>query len=129
MSLEEAFETRFLNVDLDVRVQYGLEELLKSLKPFVIVLNNTLNDAAVELNQDYASVEDTVEKFVDLVLALPPSARVIWDRCDFRGFDIGIQAGTEPHATHFTLSSRAVSLLASVQAEIAVTVYAPPRTQ
>ena len=36
-----------------------------------------------------------------------------------------LQAGVEPHAEYFSMSREAVSLLASVQFEIVLTIYAP----
>jgi hypothetical protein len=126
MALGRQPVTDFLNVDLDLRAERGLDELLGALEPFVIVLNNTTHEASVELNGTFSSLEETLVNLISLVNAHPPQARTIWNQCDFRRMNIGIQAGHEPHQTYFAISSKVVSLLASVQAEITLTVYAPP---
>jgi hypothetical protein len=120
--------TQFLNVDLEVRAAGGLDDLLLALNPSVSILHQSAQAALLELAEDQQSLEDTVRKLVEIVLLLPPHARSIWDRCDRRRFDIGIQAGTEPHETQFALPGDIVSLVANVQGDISITVYAPPRT-
>jgi hypothetical protein len=118
--------TRFLNVDLDVRAQCRLDDLLLALEPSVFILHQSAHEASLELLGDPASLEEAATKFVEIVLSLPSPARSIWDRCDFRRFVVGIQAGPKPHAENFTLSSKAVALLASIHVDIVFTVYAPP---
>jgi hypothetical protein len=117
--------TTFLNVDLEIRVQSGLEELLGHFEPLAFALHQTTQDALVELNAEYNSLEDCLVKLVELVQSLPEQARTIWDRCEFRRMNIGIQAGYEPHDTCFTISSRTIALLAGLQTELSFTVYAP----
>jgi hypothetical protein len=126
MSLEKRPFTAFLNVDLDIRSQIGLEELLTSIASSVILLHQTENEASLELKQNFASVEETVVNFVEPIESLPTQARNVWNKCEFRKFNIGIQAGNEPHASSFALSSKTVSLLAGVQVGVIFTVYAPP---
>jgi hypothetical protein len=118
--------TEFLNVDLDLRSQSGLGALLEALEPAVIVLNETANSASVELIGEFTSLEDTVVHFISIIKEFSPAVNKIWNQCDFRTMNIGIQAGLGPHEAHFTLSSQAISLLASVHCEITFTVYAPP---
>jgi hypothetical protein len=122
---ESKSPTTFLNVDLEIRAQSALEELLRYLEPAAFVLHQTTQEAVIELNAEYNSLEDCLVKWIALVQSVPEQARTIWDRCEFRRMNIGIQAGYEPHDTSFNISSRTVALLADLQTEIAFTVYAP----
>ena len=128
MPLARTSVTKFLNVDLDLRVQSDLGVSLKALAPSVMVLNKTANSASVEMNREFTSLEDTVLHFILIIKEFSPAVNQIWNQCDFRRINIGIQAGLGPREAYFTLSNQAISLLASVQSEITFTVYAPPET-
>lgn len=118
--------TIFLNVDLDLRGASGLDELIRYLKPAVVVMNWTTADLSVELNiEGSCSLDETLRRFVTIVQSLPQSARKIWDGCEFRRFNAGIQAGREPHEEHFLISKEVIAAVASIQGELLVTVYAP----
>ncbi|WP_065754187.1 hypothetical protein [Bradyrhizobium paxllaeri] len=116
--------TQFLNVDLDIRVQAGLQALLDAMGSSVIVLNQTAQTASVELNEDSLSLEETTAKLVELVNSLSPEARTIWGQCELRSLNIGIQAGVEPHSSEFAISKETVSAIADAGFEVVVTVYA-----
>jgi hypothetical protein len=117
--------TRFLNVDLDLRGD-RLEELLGYLGSSVLVMHQTAQVASLELSSSVNdSLDVTLAKWVELIQSLPERGRAIWDRCDLRSMNIGIQSAEKPHAALFAISNETVSLLASVRAEIALTVYAP----
>ena len=117
MPPKEESVTQFLNVDLDIRAQAGLEELLRSMAPSVIVLYQAEQSASVELNETYLSLDETK--------SLPVQARNIWDQCEARAINIGIQAGNEPHAATFAMSSKTVLMLAEAKFEVIITTYAP----
>jgi hypothetical protein len=125
MSPKEESITHFLNVDLDIRARAGLEELLRSMAPSVIVMYQAEQSASVELNEDSLSLDQTIVKFVELIKSLPSQARNIWDQCEARELNIGIQAGNEPYAATFAISSKAVSMLAEAKFEVVITTYAP----
>ncbi len=125
MSPKAQSVTAFLNVDLDIRAASGLNEILTSIASSVVVLHQTEQDASIELAGNTASLEETVVSLVKLIESLAPNARKIWNLCEFRKFNIGVQAGKEPHAACFALSRTAISLLSAVQAEVVFTVYAP----
>jgi hypothetical protein len=124
MSVGKTSVTTFLNVDLDIRARAGLGELLNSMASSAILLQKTELDASLELNENFTSLEEALTKLMELIVALPPLARDIWHQCEFRRFNIGIQAGNEPHAALFAISSKTVSLLAEAQVELIFTVYA-----
>ncbi|KRR07233.1 hypothetical protein CQ12_00035 [Bradyrhizobium jicamae] len=125
MSSKDRSVTQFLNVDLDIRVQDGLETLLDAMASSVIVLNQTAQTASVELNESYLSLEETTAKLVELVNSLSSEARTIWEQCELRSLNIGILAGVEPHSSEFAISKETVSAIADAGLEIVVTVYAP----
>jgi len=117
--------TEFLNVDLDLRGD-GLEELLRYLGSSVLVMHQTAHELALELsNRVDEPLDETLAKWIELLQSLPEPARAIWDRCELRSMNIGIQSAEKPHSALFTIPSSRVSQLASLQAEIVVTVYAP----
>jgi hypothetical protein len=125
MSSEDRSVTEFLNVDLDIRVQNGLETLLDAMVPAVVVLNQTTKSASVELNEPELSLEETTARLVELVNSLPPEARTIWGQCELRSLNIGIQAGAAPHSSAFAISKETVSAIADAGLEVVITVYAP----
>jgi hypothetical protein len=125
MPPKEESVTQFLNVDLDIRARAGLEELLRSMAPPVIVLHQAEQFAVVELSENYPSLDETIVKLVELIKSLPVQARSIWDQCEERAISIGIQAGSEPHAATFAISSKTVLMLAEAKFEVIITTYAP----
>jgi hypothetical protein len=125
MPPKEDSVTQFLNVDLDIRAPAGLEALLGSMASSIVVLHQAEHVASVELNEEALPLEVTVVKFIELIESFSPAMRDIWNRCEWRSLNIGIQAGSEPHSSTFALSERALSLIAAVKLEVVFTVYAP----
>jgi hypothetical protein len=117
--------TEFLNVDLDLRVEDGLDDLLDALGSSVIVLQRTAHQLSLEMDQPFVSLEETILAWVALVEKLPPRARRLWDQCERRSFNIGIQAEMSPDQMCFEMSKHTIMLLAEIQAEFVITVYAP----
>ena len=118
--------TKFLNVDLDIRGDSGdVENFLRLIESSVVVLNHADEFASIELPRESAPLEETVMGLVELIGALEPDAKRIWDRLESRSLDVGIQAGCKPHSASFAISVKAVGLLAALKFEIAFTVYAP----
>ena len=124
MSSNDKSVTQFLNVDLDIRVQGGLETLLDAMGSSVIVLNQTAQAASVELNAYDLSLEETAARLAELVNSLPPEARTIWRQCELRSLNVGIQAGIEPYSSAFAISKETVSAIADAGLEVVFTVYA-----
>ena len=58
--------TKFLNMDLDIHAQTGLEQLLRSISSSVMVLHQAEQKASVELNESFASLEETAVGLVKL---------------------------------------------------------------
>lgn len=95
-----------------------------SIETSIVVLNHTDQEASMELAKETASLEETVVGLIELIRALQPEARTVWDRLDFRRLNVGIQAACEPYAAAFAISAKAVELMASLRFEILFTVYA-----
>jgi hypothetical protein len=89
-------------------------------------MNQAAQEASLELNERASSLEGALVLWIELIQSLPEAARAIWDQCELRSINIGIQGGTEPHAVCFTIPSETVRQIASLQIEIALTVYAVP---
>ena len=116
--------TQFLNVDLDVCVRSGLENLIEAMSPHVVILHQTKETASLELSEETPNLDEAIIRFAQLIAALPPQAKNIWNQCERRSMNIGIQAGLEPRSAAFLLSSKAVSALTDIRSEIVFTVYA-----
>jgi hypothetical protein len=123
MSPEAGFVTSFLNVDLDLRVDDGLDVLIEGFGAAVIVLHKTPHEASLELGEEHRSLEETVLHFLDVIEALPAGPRNAWNRCEYRRLNVGIQAGRHPHATEFAISKEAISLVGKAQLDLVITVY------
>jgi hypothetical protein len=117
--------TAFLNVDVDLRCERGIDELLGHLEPFVLVLHRTAEEASLELNEAHASLEEAILNVATRVEALPAEARRSWDACDWRRINIGIQAGHAAHEACFQMSNAALARVAGLSFDVVFTVYAP----
>jgi hypothetical protein len=125
MNLSPESTTEFLNVDLDLHGRDGLDDLIDAFGGSVFVLQRTAHQLSLEMTQSFPSADETLLGWVSLIEKLSPRARRLWDRCELRSFNIGIRAGRRPHQMCFDISKRAVSSVADVQSEIAITVYGP----
>lgn len=121
--------THFLNVDLELITRGELAALLDHWSGRVVLLRDTVDDGQrtvwLELDVEHAEVEHVLLGFLDLVGKLPDDLRKVWDACDDRCFNVGIQAGGAPHSATYTVSPRTLGRIAGVMARVAFTVYAP----
>jgi len=119
---------QFLNVDLLIGGRSEKKPLLDATSDGVFVLHE---DAFVEnhkcllleVSGPRLDLPETVMRLVEWVEALPLKARRSWSRAAIRRLDIGIQAGTRPHETHWTIPRHAVSALANIGADLTLTIY------
>lgn len=117
-------ETNFLNSDLDLRSEAGLDDLLKAFGSSVISLRRESDNClSIELEDQPQTVDESILSFYKLVQELSSKARAIWDNCEVRSINIGIQAGTNPYSKEFCISKESISLLSSMNCEIVFTVY------
>lgn len=124
---DESSETCFLNVDLEMRSGSDLTALLAAWGDAVFVLRNSEEDhgwtVRLELCPDPPDLNGCVVGYSWLVGVLPPALRALWDACEDRCLDLGIQASSGPPSTSFELSAEAVGLLEALNARLVVTVY------
>ena len=126
-------QTRFLNVDLDVRSKVPLDSLARALAPRVFALyvgrEGSRYAAHFEIETASNDADKLISQFVADVRRLPRVQRKIWDRAEHREFNLGFQSEARPHAYQWRLDPRSVREAASVNAGIGVTVYAPAAGQ
>jgi hypothetical protein len=61
---------------------------------------------------------------LEQISKLPSPLQALWASATQRDFNIGIEAGSTPHATQWTLGPELIELIASAGASVTVTVYA-----
>ena len=121
--------THFLNVDLELVTRGEIGPLLAQWSKKVVVLRDSVDDDRrtvwLELHGQPGEVEHAVLGFLDLLGKLPDDVRELWNGCDDRCFNVGIQVGSTPHDSTYTISPRTLGRIAAVMARVAFTVYAP----
>lgn len=126
-------ETTFLNVDLDIRSGAPLDDLVNAFGRRVVILyvgrEGRQYGAHLELAVSPAGADRTIQRFVTLVADLPRSARRLWQAARTREFNVGVQAGSGPHAFGLRLRPATLQSAAKIGAHIAFTVYAPGSTK
>jgi hypothetical protein len=124
-------EASFINVDLDVQAPYDLGPLVRALGQQVTDLHTCAVDGQFQSHLEIALREDmpsdadsTIQEFVRLLAQLPPAEKQLWNGATERDFNIGIQAGTKPHAFVFALSAQTLASAVELGARVVVTTYA-----
>ena len=126
--------THFLNVDLDIYSKADLRPLVTALGKKVMVLYvgriRQTHRAHLELTKITKTAAATIRGFCSLIEALPKLERNLWNAAKVRDFNIGVQAGTQPHSTEFALAAETLKAAHELGARVVFTVYAPeqPRT-
>jgi hypothetical protein len=120
--------THFLNVDLEVVATVDLDPLVHHLAGAAFVLRDE-NDHRrrllwIELEEHTDStVDGTLRRFIELLSTLPPPLRALWDACDDRCLNIGIQSGQTPHCIGYRVDAATVAGLAAISTTLEITVY------
>jgi hypothetical protein len=73
------------------------------------------------------SADDTILGLIQLLRRLPRIHRQTWNSAKRREFNVGIEAGLEPHGFELRLQHKTVKAIADVGGILAITVYAPDR--
>ena len=124
-------ETSFLNVDLDIYSSKALDPLVAAFGDRVRVLfagrEGRRHSAHLELDRSgYGQSADTIiGGLVRLIRKLPRDASSLWREARVRRFDIGIQSELRPPSFELPLKAATLAAIASVQAGLVFTVYAP----
>jgi hypothetical protein len=123
--------THYANVDLDVYAAVPLDGFVQALgdEAFVLYVGGGRRkyEAHVELASSHRamSADDTIVGLIRLIRGLPRVHRKTWDSAQRREFNIGIEAGLEPHGFELRLQQRTLKAIADVRGVLVITVYAP----
>jgi hypothetical protein len=123
--------THYINVDLDIFARVSLKGLVDAMGEEVFVLyvggEGQKHEAHVELAASHRGIpaDRTITGLTRLVKRLPLRYRKVWDSARSREFNVGIDAGLEPHSFELRLDRRTVDAVRDVGGALVVTVYAP----
>jgi hypothetical protein len=126
--------TQYRNVDLDVYGKVPLDGFVQALGDEAVVLyvggGRRKYEAHVELGSSHMamSADETIIGLIGLIRGLPRVHRKIWDSAKRREFNVGIDAGLEPHSFELRLRQQTLKAIADVGAVLVITVYAPDLT-
>jgi len=114
-----------MNVDLDVESAEDLRPLIDALEPHTFSFDRPAGQASFEVNDPSPKdPEVVILELVRLVKSLPPAARQVWDAASRRVFDIGLRSSRRPPAQRFNLGGATLREVASIGADVAITLYA-----
>ncbi|NOT73129.1 MAG: hypothetical protein HOP09_18215 [Hyphomicrobium sp.] len=117
--------TSYLNVDLELRSASGLNALIDALAPVAFVLHHEPQQwASLELRVETDTPEQSIQNFCSAIESFHTDSRKLWDQCEKRCFDIGVQSGLTPYSKRFLFSAETISRLSVLNAEVVLTVYA-----
>jgi hypothetical protein len=123
--------TKYINVDLDIYSRVPLTGLIEAMGDGAFVLyvggERQKYEAHIELGSSHMGMtaDRTIIGLTRLVKRLPPRYRKIWNSAKSREFNIGIEAGLEPHGFELRLDRRTVDAVKEVGGALVITVYAP----
>jgi hypothetical protein len=123
--------THYLNVDLDVWSRRSLQPMVTAMGSKVSVLYVGRERSRYGAHVEFVgsgfemSADSAILGLVDVVRSLPSSPRKLWDTASTREFNIGIEAGLQPHGFEVHLKPKTVAAVTEIGATIAITVYAP----
>jgi hypothetical protein len=127
LTMPDSETTRFLNVDLELVATFDLTPLLVRLNATTFTLRDSMADGRrtvwMELAADPKETDDAILRYATLVESLPSKIRRLWDKCEDRCLNIGIQRGVTPHASAFPISTAALAKLVAIAARLVITVY------
>jgi hypothetical protein len=123
-------EISFLNVDLDLQSSKDLTPIINDFGEDVIVLHHGKmmehHHASFEVAESFAGPNELISFFCTLVENLSEEARVIWDNCCIRRFDLGYESGQQPRCWHSEITAKTIARVNDVGASITITIYPLP---
>ena len=84
--------------------------------------------ARLEPARQPANADAAIRAMANALGTLPAPARRLWNTATRRDFDVGIQAGTEPHDHATLLTPATIQSVAALKGQITVTIYAAETT-
>ena len=127
--------THYVNVDLDVYSRVPLDGFVQALgdEAFVLFVGGGRRkfEAHLELASSHMAMspDDTIVGLTRLIRGLPRVQRKVWNSAQRREFNIGIEAGLEPHGFELRLQQRTLKAITDVGGVLVITVYAPDLTE
>lgn len=131
LAARESQLTHYANVDLDVYAGVPLNGFVQALgdEAFVLYVGGGRRryEAHLELASSHIamSADDTILGLIRLLRRLPRIHRQTWDSAKRREFNIGIEAGLEPHGFELRLQHKTLKAISDVGGILVITVYAP----
>src|SRR5512147_364032 len=126
-TMPDSQATQFLNVDLELVATFDLAPLLEHFNPTTFTLRDSVDEGRrtvwMELYVDPKDTDDAILRYAMLVESLPSDTRRLWDECEDRCLNVGIQSGLAPHASAFRISPAAIAKLVAITARLEITVY------
>ena len=122
-------EIRYLNTDLEIESKEDLRPIIEAFGKEVFILHHGfikgMQHASFELSHDHSFVPDEViRRYCDLIEALPPTAKMIWNQCSTRLLDIGVESGSSPNCYRFEVHQSTLDRVSATGASLAVSIYA-----
>jgi hypothetical protein len=130
-------KTHFITVDLDVYSKRRLAALAEGFGQKAMVhYEGRWGSRYGAFFGSYAAVrtasrpggptcDEIIQGWAALIKRLPPHARRLWRSAQSRVFNIGIQAGPDPHALKTEVSARIIRQIEKLRASIVITTYRP----
>jgi hypothetical protein len=129
VTIAQAANTRFLNVDLEIYSRHDLDPLVNRFGSRVLVLflgkTRGKYSARLEIARQFKTPDSAMRAFCRLANDLPESERNIWDSAAVRSFSIGVEAEVGSPVRDFQVRQDTVKSVSEIGAEIVLTVYAP----
>jgi hypothetical protein len=128
-------KTHFITVDLDVYSKRRLDALAKGFGEKAMVLHEgRWGRRCCAFFGSYGAVrtprrptgptcDEVIQEWLVLIKRLSPAARRLWRSAESRVFNIGIQAGHDPHALKTQVSARVIRQIEKLRASIVITTY------
>jgi hypothetical protein len=121
--MTQSKKTSFLNVDLDLKATDGLARIVKALRPAMLALHCSDQEATLELAVQPASAAQGLDEIATAVRRLPSELKAAWDACGTRRMDVGVAAGREPRHMLFVVPHPTLLRLSEIGADLVFTVY------
>ena len=126
MNFDEAHR---LGAELELISRSNLHPLFKHMGGVVNSLRNSVEGGVstlwLELAPSETSLDDAVSRYAAIFDTLPPELRAVWDSCTDRCVNVGLQAGSRPHAFPLLASLGTIAELARLRLRLQITLYAP----
>ena len=126
MNFDEAHR---LGAELELISRSNLHPLFKHMGGAVNSLRNSVEGGVstlwLELAPSETSLDDAVSRYAAIFDTLPPELRAVWDSCTDRCVNVGLQAGSRPHAFPLLASLGTIAELARLRLRLQITLYAP----